>query len=60
MWTYDGEEWIQDDGGYEPKRTPEPARPRYDEMMPELQVVEIVPLPPRTQYHEIVPLLPIP
>ena len=59
MWVFDGEEWIQDDGGVEPvaKRTPD--RPRYDELMPELQVVEleIVPVPTRDRQ---IPPLPIP
>lgn len=45
MWVYDGEEWVEDDGRNDaPANHPEP-RPRYDEMMPELQVVEIVPVP---------------
>ena len=45
MWVYDGEEWTDNDGAERPKeKKPEP-RPRYDEMMPELQVVEIVPTP---------------
>lgn len=59
MWVFDGEEWTQDDGGLEPVAKAAPARPRYEEMMPELQVieVEIVQVPNK---NTIVPLLPIP
>jgi len=43
MWVYDGEEWIEE-GGTErkPETTP---RPPLDEFVPELQVIEIVPVP---------------
>ncbi len=44
MWVFDGEEWTQDDGSFEPKGAPVPHRPRYDELSPELQVIEIVPV----------------
>ena len=48
MWVFDGEEWTQDDGSSERSPVkPEIPRPRYDELMPELQVVEIVPVRPR-------------
>lgn len=59
MWVYDGEEWTKDNGGIEPVASNEPQRPRYDELMPELQVVEleIVQIPTK---NTIVPLLPIP
>lgn len=60
MWVFDGEEWTQDDGGVEPtKAKPETKRPRYEELMPELQVVEleIVPLPTKDRQ---VPPLPMP
>lgn len=57
MWVYDGEEWTQDNGGVEPKGKPEPSRPRYDELMPELQVIEIVPV---TRRNTDVPPLPMP
>ena len=60
MWVFDGEEWTQDDGsiGGSSSRT-EPKRPRYDEMMPELQVieVEIVPVPSK---QNPVPPFPLP
>lgn len=42
MWVFDGEEWTLDDGGLGPATAkPEARRPRYDEMMPELQVIEL-------------------
>ena len=47
MWVFDGEQWTQDDGSFEPRSKPAPIRPRYDELMPELQVIEIVPVAPR-------------
>ena len=57
MWVFDGEEWTQDDGSIGGSSKPETARPRYDEKMPELQVieVEIVPTPARQ-----VPITPFP
>ena len=58
MWVFDGEEWTQDDGSERSPEKPETARPRYDELMPELQVVEIVPTLPRTR-HDIPPF-PVP
>jgi hypothetical protein len=57
MWVFDGEEWTQDDGSIQPKGKPEPARPRYDELAPELQVIEIVPVVRR---NTDVPPLPMP
>lgn len=60
MWVFDGEEWTQDDGSIGgPGSKAEPKRPRYDEMMPELQVieVEIVPVPSK---HNPVPPFPLP
>jgi hypothetical protein len=59
MWVYDGEEWIDDDAADQTSvRRSEVPRPRYDEMMPELQVIEIVPVPrPR---ESDVPPLPLP
>ena len=59
MWVFDGEEWTEENGGETPRaKKPEPARPRFDERMPELQVVEveIVPLPRRDR----VPPFPLP
>ncbi|HEV7768698.1 MAG TPA: hypothetical protein VGQ76_27140 [Thermoanaerobaculia bacterium] len=57
MWVFDGEEWTQDDGSIQPKAKPEQPRPRYDELSPELQVIEIVPVVRRNTY---VPPLPMP
>ena len=59
MWVFDGEEWTQDDGGLGPAPKPGTTRPRYERLMPELQVVEleIVPVPTRDRQ---IPSLPIP
>ena len=44
MWIYDGEQWIEE-GARENEVKPEQA-PHHDEMFyPELQVVEIIPVP---------------
>ncbi len=59
MWVYDGEEWTQDNGGVESTSTPKPeaARPQWPaEMVPELQVIEIVQPVPRNRYVPQVPL----
>lgn len=55
MWTYDGEQWIEE-GVSETEIKPETA-PRPEEMQyyPELQVVEI-PLP-RTKYIPPFPMI---
>jgi hypothetical protein len=56
MWVFDGEEWT-DEGGS--SKSPEAeSRARYEQFMPELQVieVEIVPLPRRND----LPMLPLP
>lgn len=58
MWVFDGEEWTQDNGNEQSKPKAESPRPRYDELMPELQVVEIVPVTPSV--NRDVPPLPIP
>ena len=58
MWVFDGEEWTQDDGSIGGPSKPDTKRPRYDERMPELQVIEIVPVTPRTQRD--IPPLPMP
>lgn len=58
MWVFDGEEWTQDNGSESTVKPTETTRPRYEEMMPELQVVEIVvPLP---KPMPVVPPLPLP
>lgn len=41
MWVFDGEEWTQENGGFDPVVKPELKRPRYDELSPELQVIEV-------------------
>lgn len=56
MWVFDGEEWTQDNGGSEPVK-PEMKRPRYDELSPELQVVEVEIVPVRP--NKYVPQLPL-
>jgi hypothetical protein len=51
MWVYDGENWTQEDGS-ECSTTvvkSEKPRPRYDETMPELQIVEVVIPVPRNR-----------
>ena len=56
MWVFDGEQWLQDD---ETKSTakPETARQQWHELVPELQVIEIVPVPVRSRY---IPPMPLP
>jgi hypothetical protein len=49
MWVFDGEEWTEE--GVTKKSEPTPMTPRFDEFQPELQIVEIVPVPEnRTRY----------
>ena len=57
MWVFDGEEWTQDDGSIGGPSKPDAKRPRYEERMPELQVIEIeiVPVPSKQ-----VPIVPFP
>jgi len=44
MWTYDGEQWIEE--GVNAHETKPEHRPRPEEMyQPELQVIEVVPVP---------------
>jgi hypothetical protein len=59
MWVFDGEDWTQDDGNdwSTTKKSDTPRPPRYDELSPELQVIEIVPAVPRNRN---VPPLPMP
>jgi hypothetical protein len=57
MWVFDGEQWTLDDGGLEPRvPKPETARPRYEEHLPELQVIEIVPVRPQRRPDELPPI----
>ena len=53
MWVYDGEDWTQDDGSYDPtapKHQPETRQQQWPaELVPELQVIEIVQVPRTTR-----------
>jgi hypothetical protein len=59
MWTFDGEQWTDEGGAQSSERKPETSLPpKWDETMPELQVIEHIPTPTkRTNY---VPPLPLP
>jgi hypothetical protein len=51
MWVFDGEEWTEEGVSRDANATkPGRVTPRLDEMQPELQIVEIVPLPPLPRY----------
>jgi hypothetical protein len=56
MWTFDGETWSNEDASPTEVKRPNEATPHFDMFYPELQVIEIVPLP-QTNY---VPPLPRP
>jgi hypothetical protein len=43
MWVFDGEDWIEEEGGSAPERKPEHSLPIWNETMPELQVIEYLP-----------------
>jgi hypothetical protein len=60
MWVFDGEQWTQDNGGLEPVTSskPETRRPRYDELSPELQVIEVEIVPVMPNRH--IPQVPLP
>jgi hypothetical protein len=49
MWIYDGEQWIEE-GVTGSESKPDPSMPQFDQFVPELQVIEIVPLPPKPHY----------
>jgi hypothetical protein len=55
MWTFDGETWSNEDATPAEVKRPDEAT-HFDMFYPELQVIEIVPLP-KTNY---VPPLPLP
>jgi len=55
MWVYDGEEWTDEGAERKPESTP---RPPLDEFVPELQVIEIVQIPPVKPSY--VPPFPLP
>jgi hypothetical protein len=59
MWVFDGEDWTEEGGSSGSGKGPE-ARPRFDEFTPELQVIEIVPVPRTNQNDLNYPLLPLP
>jgi hypothetical protein len=48
MWIYDGEQWIEEGAG-EKVVKPESPMPPLQEFYPELQVVEVVPIPRTNQ-----------
>jgi len=49
MWVFDGETWI--DEGASPGEVKRPAdTSRFEEFYPELQVIEITPVLPRTNH----------
>jgi hypothetical protein len=55
MWVFDGEQWT--DEGSDQKSKPEQKKHvPYDEMLPELQVIEIVQIPKPTP----IPPFPLP
>lgn len=57
MWTFDGEEWTEEGGAQNTGRKPETSLPpRWEETMPELQVIEIEHVPPTTTRINYVPL----
>lgn len=61
MWVFDGEQWTRDDGGVESAGSsskPETKRPRYDELSPELQVIEVEIVPVQPNRH--IPQVPLP
>lgn len=48
MWVFDGEKWIEEGGSEQQASKPEQNQMQYDMILPELQVVEVVPTIPRT------------
>jgi len=57
MWVFDGEQWFEEGNGDTGSTKPE-SRPRYEELMPERQVVEVV--IPNTHTNTIPVPLPLP
>lgn len=43
MWVFDGEDWTEEGGGSSSPKADN--APRFDEFMPELQILEIVSVP---------------
>ncbi len=56
MWVFDGEQWTTDEGANESEAKRNDKTPRYEQSTPELQVIEIVPLPTRSNYVHPFPL----
>jgi hypothetical protein len=54
MWTYDGEEWIEEGVNKREKKMDQVQRPEEESQL-ELEVVKIVPTP-RTNYNPPPPL----
>ena len=57
MWVFDGEEWTQEGGGEQQANRGHEVRWTLDELVPELQVVQVVPQLPK---NRDVPPLPMP
>lgn len=45
MWVFDGEEWTEEGKSTEAAPRLDDATPQFDMFLPELQVIEIVPVP---------------
>jgi hypothetical protein len=59
MWTFDGEEWTDEGEAQKNERKPDASLPpRWEETMPELQVVEIEYIRPATT--RIINYVPLP
>jgi len=50
MWIFDGEEWTEEGGESRRKESPSRVTPHFDEFQPEIQVLEIVPVPAQPNY----------
>jgi hypothetical protein len=57
MWVFDGEEWYEEGSGESTSARKPESRPRFEELMPELQVIEVVIPVPKTNH---VPPMPLP
>lgn len=58
MWVFDGEQWTREGATEGSKPTPPAPHLDYDQMVPELQVVEIIPIIRKPE--EIVRIFPVP
>jgi len=50
MWTFDGEQWITDEGVTDENKKRDERSKQFDEFQPELQVIEIVTPLPKSSY----------